>query len=145
VWVLKTCAMRSAAFSAASQRRPIAIKGFVYRDLSNNALVTFGYPEAHEHDAEQAIRAGLELCAAVRTLRRDADPPVWCRVGIATGVVIVDDPDRVSLRQGLKRRIFTWRAGGFPPNPCAVAAFRAMVRMARHPDDRATRGACPVR
>jgi hypothetical protein len=40
------------------------------------ALVVFGYPEAHEHDAEQAIRAGLELCAAVRTLRPDADAPL---------------------------------------------------------------------
>jgi len=54
----------------------------------------FGYPEAHEHDAEQAIRAGLELCTAVRTLRRDAGAPVRCRVGIATGTVIVDDSDR---------------------------------------------------
>src|SRR6516162_1100531 len=67
-------------------------QGLVFRDLGNNALVLFGYPEAHEHDAEQAIRAGLELCAAVRTLRPDADAPVRCRVGIATGMVIVGDP-----------------------------------------------------
>jgi class 3 adenylate cyclase len=66
-------------------------QGFVCRDLGNSALVLFGYPEAHEHDAEQAIRAGLELCTAVRTLRPDADAPVQCRVGIATGVVIVGD------------------------------------------------------
>jgi len=51
-------------------------QGFVCRDLGNSALVLFGYPEAHEHDAEHAIRAGLELCAAVRTLRPDADSPV---------------------------------------------------------------------
>ena len=51
----------------------------------------FGYPAAHEHDAEQAIHAGLELCAAVRTLRPDADVPMRCRVGIATGMVIVGD------------------------------------------------------
>jgi TolB-like protein/class 3 adenylate cyclase/predicted ATPase len=75
-------------------------QGFVYRDLGSNALVTFGYPEAHEHDAEQAIRAGLELSAAVRTLRPDADAPVRCRVGIATGVVIVDDPGRVATARG---------------------------------------------
>jgi TolB-like protein/class 3 adenylate cyclase len=61
--------------------------GFVYRDLGNSALVLFGYPEAHEHDTEQAIHAGLELCAAVRTLG-----DVRCRVGIATGAVIVGDP-----------------------------------------------------
>jgi class 3 adenylate cyclase/tetratricopeptide (TPR) repeat protein len=75
-------------------------QGFVYRDLGNNALVTFGYPEAHEHDAEQAIRAGLELCAAVRTLRSDAGAPMWCRTGIATGVVIVDDPGRSGTARG---------------------------------------------
>jgi TolB-like protein/class 3 adenylate cyclase len=70
-------------------------QGFVCRDLGNSALVLFGYPEAHEHDAEQAIRAGLELCAAVRTLRPDAGAPVRCRVGIATGMVIVGDSVRV--------------------------------------------------
>jgi class 3 adenylate cyclase/Flp pilus assembly protein TadD len=64
-------------------------KGFIYRHLADNALVLFGYPEAHEHDAEQAVRAGLELCAAVRTLRSDADLPLRCRVGIATGLVII--------------------------------------------------------
>ena len=55
--------------------------GFIYRHLGNNLLVLFGYPEAHEHDAEQAIRAGLELCAAMP-----------CRVGIATGMAIIGDP-----------------------------------------------------
>src|SRR5215469_12928944 len=63
-------------------------KGFVYRDLGNSALVLFGYPEAHEHDAEQAIRGGLELCTALRSA---PDAPIRCRVGIATGMVIVGD------------------------------------------------------
>src|SRR6516225_4315625 len=65
--------------------------GFIASRLGNTVLVLFGYPAAHEHDAEQAIRAGLELCAAVRTLRPDADLPMRCRVGIATGMVIVGD------------------------------------------------------
>jgi DNA-binding winged helix-turn-helix (wHTH) protein len=65
--------------------------GFIANRLGNTVLVLFGYPAAHEHDAEQAIRAGLELCAAVRTLRPDADAPMRCRVGIATGMVIVGD------------------------------------------------------
>jgi TolB-like protein/class 3 adenylate cyclase/predicted ATPase len=68
-------------------------EGFICRDLGNSALVLFGYPEAHEHDAEQAIRAGLELCTAVRTLRPDGDAPIRCRVGIATGMVIIGDSD----------------------------------------------------
>jgi TolB-like protein/class 3 adenylate cyclase/predicted ATPase len=75
-------------------------QGFVCRDLGNSALVLFGYPEAHEHDAEQAIRAGLELCAAVRTLRSDADAPVRCRVGIATGMVIIGEPDGTEATRG---------------------------------------------
>jgi DNA-binding winged helix-turn-helix (wHTH) protein len=65
--------------------------GFIASRLGNTVLVLFGYPAAHEHDAEQAIRAGLELCAAVRTLRPEADVPMRCRVGIATGMVIVGD------------------------------------------------------
>ncbi len=65
--------------------------GFIASRLGNTVLVLFGYPAAHEHDAEQAIRAGLELCPAVRNLRPDADVPMRCRVGIATGMVIVGD------------------------------------------------------
>jgi TolB-like protein/DNA-binding winged helix-turn-helix (wHTH) protein/class 3 adenylate cyclase/tetratricopeptide (TPR) repeat protein len=63
--------------------------GFIASRLGNTVLVLFGYPIAHEHDAERAIRTGLELCAAVKTLRPDADVPMRCRVGIATGMVIV--------------------------------------------------------
>jgi DNA-binding winged helix-turn-helix (wHTH) protein/predicted ATPase len=65
--------------------------GFIASRQGNAVLVLFGYPAAHEHDAERAIHAGLELCAAVRTLRPDADVPMRCRVGIATGMVIVGD------------------------------------------------------
>jgi class 3 adenylate cyclase len=65
--------------------------GFVVSGLGNAALVFFGYPAAHEYDAEQAVRAGLELCVAVRTLRPGADVPMRCRVGIATGMAIIGD------------------------------------------------------
>lgn len=65
--------------------------GFIVSRLGNSVLVIFGYPAAHEHDAEQAVRAGLELCAAVRTLRCEAEPPMRCRVGIATGMAIIGD------------------------------------------------------
>ncbi|HUB48652.1 MAG TPA: AAA family ATPase [Acetobacteraceae bacterium] len=63
--------------------------GLIASRLGNTVLVLFGYPAAHEHDVEQAIHAGLELCAAVRTLKPDADTPLRCRIGIATGMVIV--------------------------------------------------------
>ena len=73
--------------------------GFLARHLGNNLLVLFGYPAAHEHDAEQAVRAGLELCAAVRTPRPGAEVPMRCRVGIATGMVIVGDLVAVDERR----------------------------------------------
>ena len=49
----------------------------------------FGYPQAHEDDAERAVRAGLELIAAVTALKTRA--PLQTRVGIATGLVVVGD------------------------------------------------------
>jgi class 3 adenylate cyclase len=73
--------------------------GFVVSRLGNAELVLFGYPVVHEHDAEQAVRAGLELCAAVRTLRPGEDMPMRCRVGIATGMVIIGDISRGRERQ----------------------------------------------
>jgi predicted ATPase/DNA-binding winged helix-turn-helix (wHTH) protein/class 3 adenylate cyclase len=80
---------------SAFQRRVSEIAGrhggFIANRLGNTVFVLFGYPAAHEHDAERAIRAGLELCGAVTTLRPDADVPMRCRVGIATGMAIVGD------------------------------------------------------
>ncbi len=66
-------------------------EGLVVSRLGNAALVLFGYPATHEYDAERAVRAGLELCTAVRALRSGADLPMRCRVGIATGMAIIGD------------------------------------------------------
>jgi class 3 adenylate cyclase len=63
--------------------------GFVAKYMGDGVLVYFGYPQAHEDDAERAVCAGLELVAAVRGLKTDA--PLQARVGIATGVVVVGD------------------------------------------------------
>ncbi len=63
--------------------------GFVAKYLGDGVLVYFGYPEAHEDDAERAVRAGLELVAAVTTLKSSV--PLQTRVGIATGLVVVGD------------------------------------------------------
>jgi class 3 adenylate cyclase len=52
-------------------------------------LIYFGYPQAHEDDAERAVRAGLDLVAAVSALKTHA--PLQTRVGIATGLVVVGD------------------------------------------------------
>jgi DNA-binding winged helix-turn-helix (wHTH) protein len=68
--------------------------GFVVDHLGNAALVLFGYPRAQEHDAEQAVRAGLALCATVGTARPGAGAQLQCRVGITTGVAIIGDLSR---------------------------------------------------
>jgi predicted ATPase/class 3 adenylate cyclase len=63
--------------------------GFVAKYMGDGVLVYFGYPQAHEDDAERAVRAGLELIQAVSGLKSTA--PLLTRVGIATGLVIVGD------------------------------------------------------
>ena len=63
--------------------------GFVAKYMGDGVLVYFGYPQAHEDDAERAVRAGLELIAAVCALK--APVSLQTRVGIATGLVVVGD------------------------------------------------------
>src|SRR5215472_12235826 len=63
--------------------------GFVAQYLGDGALVYFGYPEAHEDDAERAVRAALELIAELIALKTPGS--LQTRVGIATGLVVVGD------------------------------------------------------
>ncbi|MES5482385.1 adenylate/guanylate cyclase domain-containing protein [Bradyrhizobium sp. INPA03-11B] len=63
--------------------------GFVAKYMGDGVLIYFGYPQAHEDDAERAVRAGLEAIAAVGALRLSV--PLQTRVGIATGLVVVGD------------------------------------------------------
>ena len=63
--------------------------GFIAKYMGDGVLVYFGYPEAHEDDPERAVRAGLELVAAVSNLKTHAT--LQTRVGIATGLVVVGD------------------------------------------------------
>jgi class 3 adenylate cyclase/predicted ATPase len=63
--------------------------GFVAKYMGDGVLVYFGYPQAHEDDAERAVRAGLELVSAVTALKTHA--ALQTRVGMATGLVVVGD------------------------------------------------------
>jgi len=63
--------------------------GFPAKYLGDGVLVYFGYPEAHEDDAERAVRAGLELVDAVTALKSPV--ALQIRVGVATGLVVVGD------------------------------------------------------
>lgn len=65
--------------------------GFVGRYMGDGVLAYFGYPQAHEHDNERAVRAGLALVEAVPKLRTAANAPLQVRIGIATGLVVVGD------------------------------------------------------
>jgi class 3 adenylate cyclase/tetratricopeptide (TPR) repeat protein len=67
-----------------------AAGGFVAKYMGDGVLVYFGYPQAHEHDAEQAVRAGLALVDRIGRLETRAGT-LSGRVGIATGVVVVGD------------------------------------------------------
>jgi class 3 adenylate cyclase/tetratricopeptide (TPR) repeat protein len=63
--------------------------GFVAKYMGDGVLIYFGYPQAHEHDADRAVRAALELVAAVGALKTHT--ALQTRVGIATGLVVVGD------------------------------------------------------
>ena len=63
--------------------------GFVAKYMGDGVLLYFGYPQAHEDDAERAVRAGLAVIEAVGRL---ATPePLNVRLGIATGLAVVGD------------------------------------------------------
>ena len=66
-------------------------QGTVARYMGDGVLAYFGYPQAHEDDAEQALRAGLALVDAVPNLQTRVDVPLQVRVGIATGIAVVGD------------------------------------------------------
>jgi class 3 adenylate cyclase len=63
--------------------------GFVSQYLGDGVLIFFGYPQAHEDDAERAVRAALQLVAAVADIKTHA--ALQTRVGIATGLVVVGE------------------------------------------------------
>src|ERR1700730_15108194 len=65
--------------------------GVIARYMGDGVLAYFGYPQAHEDDAEQATRAGLALVDAVANLWTEIYAELQVRVGIATGTVVVGD------------------------------------------------------
>src|SRR5689334_6961613 len=65
--------------------------GFIARYVGDGVLIYFGWPEAHETDAERAVRAGLTVAAAVSEAPV-AGQTLQVRIGIATGLVVVGEP-----------------------------------------------------
>jgi len=64
--------------------------GFVAKYMGDGVLVYFGYPQAHEDDAERAVRAGLGIIESVARLDGKS-VQLHARIGIATGLVVVGD------------------------------------------------------
>jgi class 3 adenylate cyclase/tetratricopeptide (TPR) repeat protein len=79
------------AYHAACARIVQSYDGFLGDFRGDGILAYFGYPRAHEDDAERTVRAGLDIIAAVAQLKTRAAEPLAVRIGIATGLVVVGD------------------------------------------------------
>jgi len=66
-------------------------RGYIAKYMGDGVLVYFGYPQAHENDAERAVRAGLSLIKSIGQLDTAGPEPLNVRVGIATGLVVVGE------------------------------------------------------
>jgi class 3 adenylate cyclase/predicted ATPase len=82
------------AYHAACARIMLSYDGFIGEFRGDGILAYFGYPRAHEDDAERTVRAGLDIIAAVARLETRAAEPLAVRIGIATGLVLVGDLSR---------------------------------------------------
>ena len=82
------------AYHAACARITLTYDGFLAEFRGDGILAYFGYPIAHEDDAERTVRAGLDIIAAVGRLETRAAEPLAVRIGIATGVVVIGDLSR---------------------------------------------------
>src|SRR5215813_11838898 len=76
------------AYHAACARIMRTYDGFLAEFRGDGILAYFGYPLAHEDDAERTARAALDIIAAVARLETRAGEPLAVRIGIATGVVV---------------------------------------------------------
>src|SRR5262245_54175389 len=79
------------AYHAACARIVQGYDGFLGDFQGDGILAYFGYPRAHEDDAERTVRAALDVIAAVARLETPAGEPLAVRIGIATGLVVIGD------------------------------------------------------
>ena len=107
--------------------------GFIAQYLGDGVLVYFGYPQAHEDDAEQAVRAGLAAIAAVDNNKGQVAGQLKARIGIATGLVVVgqqigtaDSQERVAIGEtpNLAARL---QAAAAPGEVVIAASTRRLI------------------
>jgi class 3 adenylate cyclase/tetratricopeptide (TPR) repeat protein len=87
------------AYHATCARITLSYEGFLADFRGDGILAYFGYPIAHEDDAERTVRAGLDIIAALAKLETRAAESLAVRIGIATGLVVVGD---LSRKDGLQ-------------------------------------------
>ena len=133
-------------------------KGFVAQYLGDALMVYFGWPSAHEDDAERSVRSALEIVQAVKAVR--ADPPLAVHIGVATGPVVVGavsraDDAEAKLAVGETPNLAARLQGLAGPDEVVIApshaapggrcfrAERSWVRMcSRESHSRCERGEC---
>jgi class 3 adenylate cyclase/predicted ATPase len=79
------------AYQSAVSAEIARYEGYVAKLMGDGVLAYFGWPRAHEDDAERAVRASLAAAAATASLTTPSGEPLAARVGIATGLVVVGD------------------------------------------------------
>src|SRR5262249_42240491 len=87
------------AYHAACARIMLTYDGFIGEFRGDGILAYFGYPRAHEDDAERTVRAGLDIIATVARLETRAAEPLAVRIGIATGLGFVGGLRRAGGRR----------------------------------------------
>lgn len=87
------------AFQSCCANEVKRLGGMVAQYLGDGILAYFGYPAAHEDDAERAVRAGLAILEVVGTLQPAPGVTLQTRIGIASGVVVVGDLVREGVTQ----------------------------------------------
>ncbi len=89
------------AFTTAVEVAAQAHRGYVAKFMGDGAMVYFGYPKGLENNAEAAVRAGLDVVAALSDLKWPDGTDVQVRVGVASGRVVIGDV----IGQGSAREI----------------------------------------
>jgi class 3 adenylate cyclase len=109
---------RHDAFQTCCSNEIKRFAGMIAGYRGDGVLAYFGYPAAHEDDAERAIRAGLEIIGSVKRSQPSRDVSLEGRIGIASGVVLVGD----LLREGVTQEI-----AAFGETPNLAARLQALA------------------
>ena len=105
-------------YQAAVSAEVTRFGGYIAKYMGDGVLCYFGWPRAHEDDAERAVRAGLAATRSVGEISRPQGQRLAARVGIATGLVVVGEYGRRRVGPGARG---DWR----DPKSCRAATSRA--------------------